>query len=153
MNEMVEEVLKHYPKLKFSSKSGKIYGDLNVDKKDEDIYEVEIDFSDFPNSFPKVWEIGERIPPKIDRHINRDLSCCFTTQVKEKIYLKTKIFTLKNFVDYILIPFLQNNSFFELNGKYKNGEHSHSKTESTIESYIDILGIKDLSQILSLIHI
>lgn len=151
MNNQIEEVLLDYPLLNYCTKKNILQGEIIVDEEDNDSYDIKIDIVEFPYFFPKVWEIGERIPPKFDRHINRDLSCCFTTQAKENIYLKTKVKSLKNFLDFIVIPFFQNNSFFELNGNYKNGEHSHNSITATHETYEDILGIKNIGIIIKLI--
>ncbi len=148
----VDEVLKKYPSLKLDIEKSLLIGDLIVDKVDEDDYEVEIDFSCFPTRFPIVWETGERIPRKLDRHIYSNGSCCFTTKAMQEILLKTEVKTLLDFIDKMLIPFLQNNSYYELNKCYKNGEYLHDIGVATFETYMDILGIEDIRVICQLIQ-
>lgn len=144
----LEEVLKKYTSLELDAEKLLLSGDLIVDKVDGDDYEVEIDFSCFPDRFPMVWETGERIPRKSDRHIySTKGNCCFTTKTMEEILLKTEVKTLLDFFDKILIPFLQNNSYYEINKCYKNGEYLHDIGLATIQTYQDILDIKDIRMV------
>ncbi|MEM8528749.1 MAG: hypothetical protein AAGG68_29205 [Bacteroidota bacterium] len=150
MNEQVVEILEKHSELLYLHEKESLSGRIYIDE--DDYYSVLIDFSDFPTFFPKVFEVGERIPQKADRHINSDLSCCFTTPAKECIYLKSEVKTLYDFIEKILIPYLQNNSFYELNGCYKCGEYSHHPEMATYETYKEILGIKSLNLMCQLLY-
>ena len=131
--------------LKYINEERAFIGYIEIDEDDK--YYLKIDISDFPSKFPKVYEIGERIPRKADRHINRDNSLCFTTKANEEILLRTTITDLISFFNLILIPYLINNSYFEINKEYKFGEYSHFPDISTYETYRDILGIDNFERI------
>jgi hypothetical protein len=137
----IAEVLEKHIGLRYSQSENLLVGELFL--PDGDSYEVLINLIGFPESFPEVHETLGRIPIKMDRHMYPgSSSCCFTTRAKSQIMLKTKIFTLLDFVDEILIRFLENNSFFEINKHYFGDEYSHGK-KGIIEGYKDILKIDD----------
>lgn len=144
----IEELLKVFPKLVFNENKNTITGILEVFSNDE--YNILIDLTPWNTNFPWVYETGERIPIDLDRHIYTGKgNCCFTTPILEEILLKTKVKTLLQFVKYILIPYLQNNSYYEQNNTYINGEYSHSK--GILEGYQDLLKIKDRAQIIAIL--
>ena len=136
----INDVIKQFPLLEFDSSKGDFFGNLNIDEFD--FYKVRILVGNFPLFFPKVLEEGERIPRKPSRHINNDGTLCFCTLAKEKILLRKNIRTIPDFINLILVPFLTNNSFYEINKTYKNGEYSHGVI-GIIEGYMDILNIYD----------
>src|SRR5690606_27322696 len=65
---------------------------------------------------------------------------------KEQILIKSKVKSLTSFISLIVIPFFQNNSFYELNKRYKEGEYSHG-VPGIIEAYQDILKLKNKNQV------
>jgi hypothetical protein len=133
----ISDVLKYYPRLFFNEKNNSIDGELFISK--DDSYDVSIDLEPYPKHFPRVFETGERIPRKVSRHIYSDSgSCCLSTLAKAQILRKTQIQTLYLFIKEIVIPYFQNNSYFEINGNYKTNEYSHNKL-GIIEGYRDIL--------------
>lgn len=137
LSPQIQEVLAHYPYLTFNEINNSIDGELFISK--EDSYDVSIILRQYPKHFPLVFEIGERIPRKLTRHIYSDTgSCCLSTLAKAQILLKTKITTLYLFVKEVVIPYFQNNSYFEINGRYKTDEYSHNKL-GIVEAYRDIL--------------
>ncbi|UOX32383.1 hypothetical protein LXD69_09995 [Flavobacterium sediminilitoris] len=145
----VKEVLTFFKGLTYNEVEKKIIGRIYI--LNEDYYEVEINFTDFPNSLPVVKELLTRIPIKADRHTYTDNgSLCFTTRANAEILLKTKIKTLKDFINHILIPYLRNNSYYEIHNKYFSNEYSHG-TLGVMESYKDILMINDNYKIARLI--
>ncbi|THV60839.1 hypothetical protein EZV76_00420 [Flagellimonas alvinocaridis] len=110
---------------------------------DGDSYEIEANLSQYPKFFPSVKEVGGRIPVKMDRHVYPSSgNCCFTTRAKSQILLKTKVKSLLQFFDWILVPFFENNSFYEIHSHYFGEEYSHGEN-GIIESYKDILKIDD----------
>lgn len=137
INSQINEVLDYYQSLKYDSDSNLIYGELTVCKND--VYEIRIEISDFPNTFPLVYETGERIPQSADRHIYPESkNCCFTTRANAHILLKTKIKTLMGFIKEIVVPYFKNNSFYEINSFYADSTYSHG-VDGVVEGYIDIL--------------
>ena len=137
INSQIEGVLLKYPSLSYDKFKNKLEGKLFISELD--YYEVEIDIEPYPLFFPTVYEVGERISKKAYRHIYTDTgSCCFTTKAKSQILLKTKILTLSLFIDEIVMPYFQNNSYYELNKKYNTEEYSHTKFV-VVEGYRDIL--------------
>lgn len=137
LKSQISDVLKYYPSLSFNEISNSIDGELFISK--DDSYDVSIELDLYPKHFPRVFETGERIPRKVSRHIYSDSgSCCLSTSAKAQILLKTQIHTLYPFVKEIVIPYFQNNSYFEINGHYKTNEYSHNKL-GIIEGYRDIL--------------
>lgn len=141
LKSQIEEVVTNLPGLLFNEINNSIDGELFISKNDS--YDVSIEIEPFPIHFPRVFEVGERIPRKVSRHIYSDTgSCCFSTQAKAQIILKTQIKTLYQFIKEIVIPYFINNSFFEINGHYKTSEYSHNRL-GIIEGYRDILQVNN----------
>ncbi|WP_461643966.1 hypothetical protein [Labilibaculum euxinus] len=137
LKSQIEEVLRHYSGLSYNEINNSIEGELFI--SDDDSYDVSILLEPYPRNFPQVFETGERIPPKVSRHIYSDTkSCCLSTQAKAQILLKTQISSLYLFVKEMVVPYFQNNSYFEINRRYKTDEYSHDK-RGVIEGYRDIL--------------
>jgi len=142
IKKQIEETLTTFPELTFHTEKSSFTGKLKVCHND--YYNVKINISPWNNNFPWVTEIGERIPHDLDRHVFTTTgNFCFTTPRLEEIYLKTKVKTLVQFIKFILIPYLQNNSYYELHKTYKYGEFAH--TNSTLQTYQTLLGVKDLA--------
>ncbi|WP_288954512.1 hypothetical protein [uncultured Polaribacter sp.] len=141
LNDQIKEVLDVHNGLIFNSIKNTLEGELFL--LDGDSYEVLIDLNSYPRIFPTVYETGGRIPVKMDRHVYPDSgSCCFTTRAKSQVLLKTVVKSLLDFIDEILIRYLENNSYYELNNHYYSEEYSHGKL-GIIEAYKDILQIDD----------
>lgn len=137
-NKEIQEVLDKHVDLVYDQENDSLTGELWI--TNDDSYFVEIELEGYPKFLPKVYEVGERIPRKLDRHIYSDTgSCCFTTAAIGQILLKTEIGSLLEFIDKIVVPYFWNNSFFELNDCYYDEEYSHSL--GVIEGYRDILKI------------
>lgn len=144
INYQIQDVLKAYPSLEFDQARNRLVGELYISRHDS--YDLEIDISPFPMFFPNVYEVGERIPKKMDRHIYVGSgACCLSTSAKAQVLLKTKIGSLRLFIKEILIPYLQNNSYFEINKRYKTDEYAHGQL-GIIQGYMDILKM-DFNQI------
>ncbi len=146
----IQKILYRYSDLEFDHETQKFRG--NIYLSDTDYYEVIIDLSPFPRLFPDVYEVGERIPQKLDRHkFNNSDKCCITTRANAQVLIKTKIKSITEFFDRVLVPYLKNNSYYEINRHYFQGEYSHDKT-GILEGYQDILGIEDPVIIASIIN-
>lgn len=143
MQNEVVSVLEEFKSLQYDVERGILSGSLYASQEDEDAYQVEMLIGRYPKRFPTVWETNERIPRKADRHCNDDDgSLCFTTRPKEEILLRTRIRSLKAFISDILIPFLQNNSHYELHGKYCFKVHSHNWDTAIDETFIELTGLE-----------
>lgn len=137
IKQQIAKVLSHYPELYHAEINNSLNGELFISASDS--YDVSIELGAFPERFPVVYEVGERIPREVHRHTYSDTgSCCLTTQAKAQILLKTKITSLYLFVKDIVVPYFQNNSYYEINGKYKTEEYSHNGL-GIVEAYGDIL--------------
>jgi len=147
MNDEIEKVLQKYPTLKHDEVSNTLIGTLSPFQNDN--YELRIELKNWNHKFPEVYETGERIPNRLDRHIYPQGNFCFTTQAKEQILLGTLIKKLVHFIEYILIPYLKNNSYYEIKEKYKFGEYSH--TEGILEGYKEILEIDNVDLIINVL--
>jgi hypothetical protein len=123
----------------------------NIFIEENDCYQISINITPYPNSFPIVKELGERIPFNIDRHKYSDASCCLTTKAKEQLLLKKKIKTLDSFIANIVIPFFQNNSYFEINNEYINGDYKHGII-GVFEAYKEITNITDTKLLLDFLY-
>ncbi len=137
----LEKINRKYPFLQYNKKEKAFIGYIYIDEDDK--YKLRIEIEKFPDSFPRVFEIEERIPRKVDRHINNDNTLCFTTKPNEEILLKTLITSIEDFIEKILIPYLVNNSYYEINGEYMFGEYNHHPQISIYETYKDLLGINN----------
>jgi hypothetical protein len=147
ITQQIEQVLKEYPLLLYNNQKRMFFGTIIIDQKDEDSYTVEIYIHNFSESFPIVKEVGERIPRNADRHIYSTGNCCFTTEAKEQLLLKKHVFTLSVFIRSIVIPFFQNNSYYEINKRYRYGAYSHGP-QGNIEAYKEILNIDDINKVI-----
>lgn len=150
INEEIKEVLLKYKNLKYDEQNNILYGKIFV--TDDDDYELKIELDNYPKLFPRVYEIDDRIPKKADRHIYTDTgSLCFTTKAKAQILLKTKINSLLEFFNEILIKYLENNSYYEIHKKYFKEEYSHNPL-GVLEAYQEVLGVKDANLIAKLLY-
>lgn len=138
----IGDLLRDYPGLEYDEASRLVKGYIEVGEGDQ--YNVTIDTRVFPTFFPTVIETLDRIPKTNDRHCNTsDGSLCFTTRPKEEILLRTRIRSLLDFVREILVPFLQNNSYYEITGEYYFGEFAHSERVALFQTYSELLGVED----------
>lgn len=127
----LQEVQENFPELKQTTVSGKIIlrGILPVIDNEgnhwED-YEVEIHCSDnFPNEFPRLYEVGGKIPRIGDWHIYEDTgSCCVKILPEEKIRCRNGI-TVREYLQEEVMPYLFNQTHRRKEGYYINGEYLH----------------------------
>lgn len=140
LESQIQEILHKQKGLKYDGAST-LFGTIPVSENDN--YEVRIDVAPFPQKLPHVHETGDRIPQDLDRHKYKDSDqCCLTTEAKGQILIKTEITSLPIFVTRMVVPYFQNNSYYEINAEYLQGEYSHG-TMGVIEGYQDILGVKN----------
>ncbi len=147
--QQIQEQLKNYPDLIYKEDESSIVGSIEVDEFD--FYQIRIKFMDSFCSVKnaRVYEISERIPVKLDRHVYLEAGeLCFSTPTRLSILYAKQVRTVTDLIEKLIKPYLQNNSFFEQNGRYKFGEYSHRESESLKETYVDILGVDSLAIIL-----
>lgn len=141
-NEIIT-ALKIHKGLKFNSDKNELNGEIKLTSGDT--YNVRIDLSSYPEFFPTVYEVDERIPRKVDRHIYTGTgACCFTTSAKSQILLKTKVKSLLFFINEIVVKYFENNSYYEINGSYFDEEYAHGSL-GIQGAYCDILDVKSTS--------
>lgn len=145
------EALNNFPDLQLCIREDFIpYLSGNLILSDEnnvmyDEYSIKIECSnDYPNNFPLVYELNERLPNNIDWHIYEDGHFCICTPIEEYIHCSKGI-TLTSFIQKQIIPYLHNQSFREKEGYFLN-ERSHGSM-GILESLNDILHINDLIKV------
>lgn len=128
---------------------------LAIDRKNNveiALYEVIISFdTKYPNCFPKVWEISNKIPKDLDRHIKKDGTLCFANPQDELRVCKTGI-TFVWFLENILNTHLVREYYREMEGEYPTGERSHGN-EGIWEGYYEIFLTKNKAEILKQLEI
>lgn len=146
IEEQVQEILKRFPELKLSKiendilVSGKI--NINCEYLNEHIideYEVMIIINNnYPEKLPVIREINKRIPLRYG-HVYRDGELCLATDDEIKLTLGEN-FTLSQWIDNFVIPYLFGYSYFEKYGVMPFGERSHGTT-GIIEFYKDFFNV------------
>lgn len=111
-----------------------------------DEYEVLIKSkAEYPNEFPKVFEIGGKIPNNIDWHIYSDGSCCIASPPEEKLACIDQ-YTLDEFIRKHVLPYFFNQTFRRENGYFLK-ERSHGD-KGWIEFFFETLQTKNITNVL-----
>lgn len=115
-----------------------------------DCFEIKIEVSDdYPQSEPRVFELGGRIPRDIDRHMYDGPRCC--TCVWEEWLAISDDTSFKAFIIGPLRNFFLSQIYYERHKKWPFGERSHG-IEGLLESASQILGQRvDFQQAVSLL--
>ena len=124
---------------------------VDKNQKKWDCFHIQIKCSEgFPYRFPKLFEIGGKIPRIPDWHINADGSCCIIIEPKEIVICSTGI-SVDTFIEEFVIPFFYNQAHRIIVGFYANSEYSHG-SKGIYEYYCGILNIKDKEHIIRLLR-
>lgn len=107
---------------------------------------IELHFSRYPQRFPIVFELSDKIPNDIDRHIKQDGSICFANLYDEMKECKRGL-NLSIFFDRIVNPHLVRECERERLGYYPNGERSHNH-EGHWESMYELFNTRDKHRIM-----
>ncbi len=148
----INSVLNTYPKLKYFYKGNNrcLLGEIDIFDTDNnycDSFNVRIMIpKDYPMSFPKLYEIGNKIKTIDSSHINEDESCCVCSLQEEDIR-KRKGITIFEYIKEFTIPFLANILYYRENGEYANGEYKHG-IEGIIQYYQELLNKNQVDEIL-----
>jgi len=142
------EVQEHYPSLSFYTLGKDILvlkGNLEIKDGKEvlDTYQVEIRFpKSYPNDVPILIETGGRIPRKADRHVNgKSGICCIGPRLEQRQrWLKDP--KIRSYIEYFVIPFLANQSYYERMGEWKNGQYDHG-AGGVLSYYAESYGLID----------
>ena len=129
--QQLEGTVNSHPSLSIIDENGEKFlrGTLDVvdsDGKFWESFEVEIKYKHgFPNRFPKLFEIGGKIPKILDWHIfTSDNSSCITIPPHEVLLCLNGI-TISWFIEYQVMPHLFNQTHRLKEGFYVNGEYEH----------------------------
>lgn len=145
-------VASYYPKISLVMENGsvRLVGELDlVDTSgvQHDTYHIEVvPLSNYPDSFPLVYEKAGRIPNNIDWHVHTDGNFCIKT-IPEEIITCRKGITLLYFIEEEIKPYLYNQTFRSHNGYFLN-ERSHG-IYGDIEFYQELFLTKSIISILS----
>lgn len=149
-----EAIKSQYPGLKIDRPNNKIAGSIGLFDIDTgemyDSYHVEIKFPEtFPHCFPKVWEVGNKIPKEPNRHVNEDGSLCLGV-IQEEILITRYGISLVNFLERVLKPHLSRETYFEKKRKYPHGEYSHG-IDGVLEFFFDKFDTSDPVRIVQIL--
>jgi hypothetical protein len=98
--------------------------------------------SDFPTSWPKIWEVGGRIPRTLERHVYpSDGSLCVLLP-EEAYFILPRTLTLTQYLDGPLRNYLIGHCCVEGGRGWPWGERSHG-IQGIEEFYQEILGAPD----------
>lgn len=111
-------------------KDGKLHlkGRLDIGFGKNNQYEIEIIVSNkFPRQIPEVHETSGRVPSVMDRHFMSDNSgCCLVMPHLYRQFFTPRM-TFEDFINILVVPFFQNQLYYEINGRfvqgYKHGEY------------------------------
>ena len=147
-----ESIQIYYPDLQFIEPTDEVCnvtGELVLNDENGvhiDSYFIKIVPSkNYPESFPLVFEIGNRIPKNIDWHVYSEGHCCIKT-IPEEILICRSGITLVEFIDTQVKPYFFNQKFRELHGYFLN-ERSHG-TAGQVEFFKEIFKSNNLVLIL-----
>lgn len=166
----IEYLYTQYPKLQLDLQKNIITGDIDFTRsyaghKISDSYTIKISLITSGSSIlPRVYEISNKIVnitkrhkmKLIDLHINTDGSFCLAIQDREHELFADQ-FTLQEFMQKSLEPFLFQMSYFDREGKFPWGEYAHgnlgyfelyAEGEINAERLLEILDKKELIQAL-----
>lgn len=125
-----------------------VEGDLPLvaEGKVRDSYSVEITLArDHPKSLPVVREVAGRIPREIDRHINRDGSCCVL--LPDERWKSWPVGApLVDFLNGPVRNFFICQSLVEDGDPWPMDQLAHG-TDGVRASYVELLGTNDMSTI------
>lgn len=126
-----------FPELKLVEQTGeipKIIGEVilrDVDGERIDSYSIEmVCSSNYPQSFPFVFETNNRIPLNIDWHVHSDGHACLCSWPEEIIHCNKGI-NLESYLKKHVIPYFFNQKHREVNGFFVK-ERAHGN-EGNIE--------------------
>jgi hypothetical protein len=146
--EAVRRILvEKYPTLHAHKIGGAVVvkGTLGVSHEEVEVdrYSLELKLpDDYPNNLPMVWEMAERIPREMDRHVYPDSGALCLGVIEELWLAMNGNFALDRVLDIPVRNFLIGNSLVEQGQDWPSGDRSHG-TPGVVEFYASLLGTKD----------
>lgn len=101
-----------------------IVSDSNGVKWDEYKIKISISIEEYPHFFPILNELEGKIPQNPDWHTFPDGTCCVAVRPIINIE-KNKGISLERYYKTYVIPYLANQTYRKLTGKFADGEFSH----------------------------
>ncbi|MBL0883574.1 MAG: SEC-C domain-containing protein [Chitinophagaceae bacterium] len=151
----IGNLLQRYPKLRSQTVKKKhfITGEVDIFDDKEiywDSYSIRVIVtSEYPYSFPTLFETSQKIPKVDYRHIHPDGSCCVTVLQREILYSRRGI-NLCTYFEKFVIPYFANQLFFEKEGRWASGEYEHG-TEGILQFYLEDNGARSFEEIIDLL--
>lgn len=151
----INSVLEIYPKLSFS-KSNEInllVGEIDIFDNDDnycDSFLIELHISkNYPKEFPRLYEVGGKIPKIDDRHINERGDCCVCI-IHERELREKRGITIEAYIKEYAIPFFANQIYFENNPdkEWANGEYKHG-IEGILQYYEELFSCNGVYKVLA----
>ena len=147
-NNHLIDALNHYPNLRgVLDENGEPYirGILDIPNDNREVVghfliEIKCSFR-YPFRFPHLFEVGGEIPNVSDRHKYPNSKCCITVEADEIVQCKHGI-TLVRFISEFAIPYFANQIYYNLTGRYRNGEYSHGE-HGIIQYYRSLMKTSD----------
>lgn len=151
--EELKNTLKKYPKLEQGS-DGVLTGEIDINHQYDDTHlvdsfkiSIEVD-SEYPKSFPKLYEVGDRTKKIADKYRirdYRDLHCYAVRQAgsaclcapQEKRIKFPEGSDLSVYIDSLVVPYLFGLSYYDKFEKWPWGERSHGAM-GALEAYADL---------------
>lgn len=155
--QQIAEAAKVYPELKVSVRDGieLLSGTFRVidgDGKEWNSFQIEIKFNRaFPYRFPELKEVGGKIPPIADWHINENGGCCITIPLLEVTSCKNGITVLQFIQDHVK-PYLFNQAYRLEKGYYAHQEFAHGMY-GILEYYQELFNEKDVEKVIGYLKI
>ncbi len=144
LSKEIKSAINQYPLLKRFDKNSVVTVEgslelINPDYGKVDMYDVEITFPEsYPFSFPNVKETSNKIPKIPSRHINTaNNTLCLAVRPEEKLICRNGI-NFIYFIEKILLPHFNRETYRELEGVYPDGEYDHG-TNGLWQYYINQL--------------
>lgn len=134
-----------YSKLMVYENSRIIKGEINIYGADgdyRDSYNIKITIPNkYPYAFPKLYELENKFPHTPERHVNGDDSCCLCSLQEEDI-VSQKGISIESFIKKYVIPFLANQTYYDLNNEYAGGEYAHGDL-GVLQYYQELFSLSD----------
>ena len=147
----IPEAVERFPELRSSSKDGItiLSGFVNLIAKDGELvdrYQIEIHpSSNYPKSYPFVYETGGRLPWNIDFHVYADGHFCIAVPAQERVDCAPGI-NLTGFIQNQVFGFLYSQTFRRQNG-YFYQERAHGPL-GKLQFYNEYLGLRKDGKVL-----
>lgn len=149
----IKEVLELFPKMGLivDNKVKTLCGEVDVfDSLNNyvDSYSIKVVIRPgYPYRFPRLFEMGNKFEHIADRHINEDDSCCVCSLQEENLMAQRGISIKSYFLKYVL-PYFANQSFFDHEGKWANGDYDHGSL-GIFQYYSELLKIENIQEVIS----